>query len=232
MIPSDIILSIFTFLSRNDIINCSRVSQLFHEISSNNKLWYYLIKKDYHVTLNNYYCDFNYYNNYTYRDIYKLITRSFRMHVSVNELNSVCNIEKFDASIMSDLSKYCFQEFSRLISLNINIVLQRHPINIFCLTNMKNLKYLYMNCNNLHDLPSIICSLITLEELDISYNLLADLPKSFSCLQSLRVLKMNNNCFTSIPKCIHNLPALADINVMINNLQTYPSNLNVKHILF
>src|SRR5579863_5166417 len=112
MIPSDIILSIFTLLSHDDLINCSRVSQLFHEISSNNKLWYYLIKKDYPIRLDNFYCDFKYYDDRKYHNTHKLISRSFKMHVSVNDLNSVCNIEKFNASIMYDLSAFRFQEYS------------------------------------------------------------------------------------------------------------------------
>ena len=39
MIPSEIILSFFALLSHDDLVSCSCVSILFHEISSNNKLF-------------------------------------------------------------------------------------------------------------------------------------------------------------------------------------------------
>ena len=152
--------------------------------------------------------------------------------IYINDLNYVCNIEKFDVPVSRDLSTFRFQEFSCLIELNINLVLQYHPIDAFCLTNMKKLKRLYINSNSLYDLPSIICSLVTLEELDVSCNYLTDLPPSFSCLHDLRVLKMNDNRFTTIPNCVRNLPALTEIDVTFNWLQQYPSNLNVKKILF
>ena len=232
MIPSEIILLIFTLLPYDDLVSCSRVSQLFHEISSNNRLWYYLIKKDHQSILDYYYDDFIYYDDRKYHYLHKIIKSSYRIRDNISIWNSVCNIEKINVFASYDISVFHFQEFSCLISLNINAVLPYYPIDTFYLMNMKKLKHLYMNRNHLHDLPSIICSLVTLEKLDISFNYLTDLPKSFSCLQSLRVLKMNNNCFTTIPQCIYNLPDSTEIDVTFNRVQTYHPNLNVKKILF
>src|SRR5579863_1850649 len=204
MLPYEIILIIFKRFTCYEIINCSCVSHLFHEMLMNNKLWYYLIKRDHYGQLYDYYVKLpNYHDDIEYYHMYKIFSCPYIKifmcpHIDIGsayELNSICKIDKYcnvylsiprnlehdnHLSITGNI-EYIFQHFNNLVWIDLRFVLETHNINIFCLTNMK-LKYVNISHNKLRSLPSLICDLPELEELNMSRNYLSHLDNSFSKL--------------------------------------------------
>ena len=232
MLPSEILLTIFKYLKLQDITNCSSVSHFFHEISMDNNLRYLLVNKYFPSVLDQYYFDITYHNSINYYDTHKiLITHTDFLNRAFN-LNSICNIDKLvvPRTINRD-SKHIFQHITNLIHIDLSVSLIHENINMFCLTNMKKLRYVDISSNRLHAVPSIICLLDTLEVLDISNNYLINLPEIFLRLVCLKILNLSNNMLISFPNCIHKLN-LIYINLSYNNFRILPQNLKIETVRF
>lgn len=230
MLVSDIIILIYKLLPYNDIINCSYVARIFHDTLIDNDLWHFMIKRYYSYRLISFYYHIN---TQKYFDIYKLFHHVYSGCGVTHRLNSVHKIHKF--TVPTEVSHdfiASLPDFTDVVSIDLSITLKNHPIDIFNLNNMKLLKILILSCNDLHELPLSICSLIKLEEIDLSHNVLTSLPNDFSNLKVLKNLCLFNNKLSSIPGCIYTLPMLTTINLKNNRLIIIPTDLNIKNITF
>jgi len=90
---------------------------------------------------------------------------------------------------------------------------------------LTSLEFLELNCNQITTLPDSIGSLINLKELFMYYNQLSELPKSFRNLHSLQVIHCANNNFSKIPEEIFNLRSLKVLNFARNNLSIIPDKI-------
>ena len=89
---------------------------------------------------------------------------------------------------MLDLSKTAIEEM---------------PSSIGCLTNLTTLTLRF--CINLVRLPSTICSLKSLNSLDLSDCNLLSIPNDIGCLSSLEYLNLSRNNFDSLPESMSQL---------------------------
>ena len=232
MLPSEILLTIFKYLNLGSINNCLRVSQLFHETSMSNDLWYFLINKYRPSDLDQYYFDITYHNSINYYDMYKIsIKHTIPLDRALN-LNHIYKIEKLcvPSFVWSEL-EYVFQHLTNLIHIDISVSLLHNNIDTFCLRNMTRLKYVNISRNQLYYVPHVIFSLFSLEKLDISNNFLIDLSETFTRLRLLRKLDLCNNRLTSVPECIHKLN-LIEIDLSYNNFRILPPHLKIEKVLF
>jgi Leucine-rich repeat (LRR) protein len=106
--------------------------------------------------------------------------------------------------------------------------LEEIPAPIF---DLKNLKTLSLEHNNINFLPKKIGDLVLLEELFLNDNKIETLPESIGKLTSLRMLYLNNNNLLRLPDSIGNLSSL-DILVLSDNfLEDLPKTiLNLKNL--
>ena len=100
-----------------------------------------------------------------------------------------------------------------------------HNINL-----LKNLRQLFLEHNNLNELPEDIGDLENLLHLSLSNNKLTTLSKSsfgktnFIDLQNLITLNVSNNQLVKLPTNIGNLIKLRELNVAGNNISTLPNS--------
>jgi Leucine-rich repeat (LRR) protein len=91
------------------------------------------------------------------------------------------------------------------------------------LYNLKNLKKLMLNVNNITELSDSIGFLINLEYLNLGSNILIpNLPESIGNLSKLQTLFANNANLGSIPKEIGNLTNLVEFNLSSNKIDSLP----------
>src|SRR5579863_6165501 len=141
MLPSEILLTIFKHLNHYYINNCLSVSQFFHRISMSNDLWYFLIKKYGSPVLYQYYFDITYNASHNYYKMCKILITHVDINCALN-LNSICKIDRLVVpQIIGCDSEYIFQHLTDLIHIDLSVSLIYNNINMFCLKNMKNLKY-------------------------------------------------------------------------------------------
>jgi Leucine-rich repeat (LRR) protein len=82
---------------------------------------------------------------------------------------------------------------------------------------LTSLTLLYLNYNDLQEIPDVIGKLINLSILDISYNSLKEIPHELSHLKKLTSLNLSNNQLEKLPTSM--LPLLYNIpNIGINRL--------------
>jgi len=85
-------------------------------------------------------------------------------------------------------------------------------------------------------LPSEICALTNLEELDLTCNHLTALPKDFSKLENLVSLKLGSNNFDEVSSAIFNLKKLESLDFESNQIKTMPKEIgnltNLIHLSF
>ena len=91
--------------------------------------------------------------------------------------------------------------------------------------NLKKLRELYLNYNQITYLPDSFGKLENLEILLIYYNQLTSLPRSIGNLKSLQVLYSSNNQMTTLPETIANLHSLHKLWINSNQLSTLPLSL-------
>eukprot|EP00741_Cyanophora_paradoxa_P002335 tig00000600_g2265.t1 len=81
------------------------------------------------------------------------------------------------------------------------------------LAKLTNLETLWLQCNQLMELPPEIGRLAALQELDVNSNQLTALPPEIGRLAALQVLDVYNNQLTALPSEIGRLPALKELRV-------------------
>ncbi len=87
---------------------------------------------------------------------------------------------------------------------------------------LKHLKVLKLNDNQLSTLPESLGNLINLTELDLSYNQLSILPESLGNISNLTHLYLKNNQLTSVPESLGNLSNLTQLDLNENPLVNPP----------
>ncbi|KAM5161187.1 leucine-rich repeat-containing protein 40 isoform 2-T2 [Callospermophilus lateralis] len=93
------------------------------------------------------------------------------------------------------------------------------------ITNLKNLKGLYLQHNELTYIPEGFEQLSNLEDLDLSSNRLSTVPVSFSSLSSLIRLNLSSNQLKSLPAEISKMKRLKHLDCNSNLLETIPPEL-------
>jgi len=90
--------------------------------------------------------------------------------------------------------------------------------------NLKSLKKLNLENNDLKVLPKGICNLTKLENLDIRKNKLEEIPDSIGNLKSLTSLDVSQNCLSVIPVSIGNLEFLERFHLNQNSITFLPES--------
>jgi len=104
----------------------------------------------------------------------------------------------------------------------------------YTINELSNIKKLYLNNNQLVEIPESIGNLINLQELDLSNNQLVEIPESIGNLSNLRILYLTYNKLIKIPESIGNLNNLYYLRLDFNQLEKLPdsiSNLNKLQLL-
>jgi hypothetical protein len=94
------------------------------------------------------------------------------------------------------------------------------------LSQLKNLKYLYLNNNNLSSVPSELAQLKNLKGLDLSNNNLESVPSELSQLTNLKILDLSYNNLESVPSELSQLKKLYCLDLSYNNLSSVPHELS------
>ena len=87
------------------------------------------------------------------------------------------------------------------------------------------LKELFLNNNQLSELPDCINSLVNLQVLHVQQNKLTKLPPSFGLLCSLVVLNLEHNQLTSLPNELQHLKNLTTLLLANNKLEQLPATI-------
>ena len=91
--------------------------------------------------------------------------------------------------------------------------------------NLTSLTCLRVFWNKLSTLPESIGHLSSLKELNLTKNQLSALPESITKLKSLKVLGLAENKFTTLPESITQLKSLTYLNLNGNKLSTLPESI-------
>ena len=75
-------------------------------------------------------------------------------------------------------------------------------------SNLKNLKILVLDCNNIEKIPNDIGTMSNLEILSLHNNILLTIPNSISKLNNLKQLDISVNRMDTIPECLFSLTKL------------------------
>ena len=86
----------------------------------------------------------------------------------------------------------------------------------------RTLEQLYLDCNNIRDLPRPLFHCGELRTLDVSDNDLVGLPEAISSLANLVKLILSKNVLTEIPDTIKQLKHLTILDLSVNPLQKMP----------
>ena len=92
------------------------------------------------------------------------------------------------------------------------------------ITELKNLKELYLGYNQLTSLPESFGKLVNLEELYLRNNQLTTLPESFEKLVNLKILSLQYNQLTTLPESFGKLVNLEVLSLHSNQLTTLPES--------
>ena len=95
----------------------------------------------------------------------------------------------------------------------------------FIITNLRTLKYLYLDGNDFETLPEWVGSLEHLESLDISSCELESIPEAIGNLKALKKLNLFNNYLTELPKSIGDLSNLIELNCDTNRIESLPESI-------
>lgn len=93
---------------------------------------------------------------------------------------------------------------------------------------LKDLRYLILNNNNITSLPSSIGNCTKLEEVNLSNNQITELPESFNNLTVIKSLNLSNNKFTNIPTELWALKELSELNLTNNPLEAEEMTISQK----
>ena len=98
--------------------------------------------------------------------------------------------------------------------------------------NLKHLRELKLDTNELNHLPAEIGDLKNLERISLSNNNLKHLPDSFAYLKKLKSLHLSKNQFEKLPVCVPFLTSLIYLDMTTNRLKEIePSITRLKHTL-
>ena len=86
----------------------------------------------------------------------------------------------------------------------------------------RTLEHLYLECNNIRDLPRPLFHCGELRTLDVSDNDLHSLPEAISSLSNLVKLNLSKNVLTEVPDTIKQLKHLVTLDLSVNPLQKIP----------
>ena len=92
------------------------------------------------------------------------------------------------------------------------------------ISNLDDLRKLYLEWNNLTELPESFSDLTALVQLYISNNQLTSLPENFGNLENLYILDLGYNQINSLPASFVNFNSLAYLWLFNNQLETLPDN--------
>jgi len=87
---------------------------------------------------------------------------------------------------------------------------------------MKNLKYLLLEDNNITTIPAWITELSALEELGLDGNKLTEIPAFLGDLSNLEYLGLDDNGLKYLPDELLNLSSLQELYLNLTNLSVYP----------
>ena len=127
-------------------------------------------------------------------------------------------VEKTEAVILSLMEILCGR---RLIKLSENFNVLNREVSLNYKINKKgNVIGLYIKDEklNIGTFPEEICSLQSLEELELPSNLIENIPICIGNLQSLRYLNLSFNRISNFPNSINNLRRLETLIIIENNI--------------
>jgi len=93
------------------------------------------------------------------------------------------------------------------------------------LGDLTNLKYLFLQNNNIEQIPDTFGNLEQLKILNLSSNKVRSFPESFGNLASLEFLNLRENGLEVLPECIGQLSNLKNLQLVMNNLKTLPESI-------
>ncbi|GKB16064.1 NB-ARC domains-containing protein [Tanacetum coccineum] len=103
---------------------------------------------------------------------------------------------------------------------------QKHPQISVSLAGLSCLKELYLQGNDLLEVPESIGGLSCLEYLDLEGNNLLEVPESIGGLSCLEYLDLSGNNLLEVPESIGGLSCLQDLNLKGNNFTSLPGSLS------
>lgn len=98
----------------------------------------------------------------------------------------------------------------------------KNEINYLRLAELKNLSELWLNHNNLYEIPKTIGKLNQIVRLYVDNNQLFSLPKELKNMKKLRVLHAGFNNFKSFPKVFIETPSLILVHLNNNKINSFP----------
>jgi Leucine-rich repeat (LRR) protein len=98
------------------------------------------------------------------------------------------------------------------------------------IAHFSNLVNLNLESNLLQELPSEICSILTLQYLNINQNQLDSVPNNLHQLKELRSLSLERNQINQLPESIGYLEKLEVFRIASNPLQSLPQSIKALHL--
>lgn len=106
-----------------------------------------------------------------------------------------------------------------LINLNKVIICNTKITDMTPMMNIKNLRVIILNYNNIKNIPSDINTLVNLRYLSLDGNLISILPEELSQLENLDTLNMYGNKIEYIPRKLFQMKRLENLDFRCNPLK-------------
>ncbi|MCP5498232.1 MAG: leucine-rich repeat domain-containing protein, partial [Leptospiraceae bacterium] len=124
--------------------------------------------------------------------------------------------------------RYVIDNTENVIGLKFNYSIHMEPQKIpKQIWELKNLKWLFLNGNNLKDIPTLVTNFQKLEVLDLSSNELKKLPEFLTQLKNLLDLNISSNFdLLNLPEFIGSFPNLQKLNISSLKIKQLPDTIS------
>lgn len=147
-----------------------------------------------------------------------------RKHYETAEKTGVLNVTKCN---LTELSPELLHLGNNLRSMNLS---NNKFTKLKNIDNFINLKTLYLDYNQLTELPSEIGELSKLEVLSAANNSISILPSTLSNLLNLKRVELSHNALKEFPIVLCNLKRLDLLDLSHNHIETVPSEIGLLHV--
>jgi len=224
VLPPETILRVFSFLRNNDLFHVSLLNKQVYSMMMGNAseiiLWKSLLEKLWKSKLE--LCSMESWRSY-YKSCLpnkpkiKSVSRNLRK-IRKGKEKPRCNILDLSKITMIAIPTALFD----CIGLD-TLFLEHNKLQIIPpgISNLKNLRRLYLNDNELSSIPSLL-SLFKLEVLFLESNKFKEFPNWVFTMPSLRILSLCKNYIRNFPEFYQNVSSLEGLYVDNNQLEELP----------